>query len=189
MDATGSLFPMRIRHWRTNRQRYAQVSTNWSTPTGWVLMGINCGKSPAQLCTIPNMPTQANTIPAHAGTSPNMPARLWNRRRRRVSRCVKDTYIAGYALRSLFGADVRPAWAAVAKGLKSNDLRSGASLPRRPAFREKLAGNVNRRRGGGRQSTALIVTLPIAGAANCGEPVFQLAYVEAASAAFSAKRY
>ena len=122
MDATGSLFPMRIRHWRTNRQRYA-ASFDQLEHAYWV--GFDGYKLWKESCTTlhnPNMPTQANTIPAHAGTSPNMPARLWNRRRRRVSRCVKDTYIAGYALRSLFGADVRPAWAAVAKGLKSNDL-------------------------------------------------------------------
>ncbi len=35
------------------------------------------------------------------------------------------TYIAGYAPLSLFGADARPAWTSIAKGLKSNDLLLG----------------------------------------------------------------
>ncbi len=41
----------------------------------WVVLDESeVEKSSAQLCTFPNMPTQANTIPAHAGTSPYMPA-------------------------------------------------------------------------------------------------------------------
>jgi hypothetical protein len=41
----------------------------------WVGLGESeVEKSSAQLCTFPNMPTQANTILAHASTSPYMPA-------------------------------------------------------------------------------------------------------------------
>ena len=55
-----------------------------------------------------------------------------------ASHCVNNTYIAGYAPVSLFGADVRPAGTSVAKGLKSNDFRTGASLPRRRTLRERF---------------------------------------------------
>ena len=72
--AAGSLLSMRVRHWRTSRQCYPQVPTNWSMPIGWVWIGPNREKRFAQLCTSFHMPTQANTIPAHANTSPNMPA-------------------------------------------------------------------------------------------------------------------
>ena len=73
--AAGSLPSMRVRLWRTSRPWLPQVSTNWSMPSGWVGMVPNREKRSAQLCTFPNMLTQANTIPAHPGTSPNMPAR------------------------------------------------------------------------------------------------------------------
>ena len=73
----------------------------------WVgLDGSTVGKRvSAQLCTFPNMPTQANTIPAHAGTSPNMPAHacttVESRLLERTSRCTDGTYIVGYAPASL----------------------------------------------------------------------------------------
>ena len=73
--AAGSLPSMRVRQWRTSRQWLPQVSTNWSMPTGWVGMGPNWEKSPAQRCTFPNMPTTSQHDsgtcqhkPGHAGT-------------------------------------------------------------------------------------------------------------------------
>ncbi len=83
------------------------------------------------------MRTQANTIPAHASTSQYIPAQLWNRLLRIARRYAYDTYITGHAPLSLFGADVRPARTIVAKGLKANDLRAGASLPRRATLWRK----------------------------------------------------
>ena len=152
--AAGSLPSMRVRLWRTSRQWLPQVSTNWSMPTGWVGMGPNREKRSAQLCTFPNMPTQANTIPAHPGTSPNMPARSCTTVEppsptrkplyERLHRWIRSSFA--------FRGGRQAGLGRVAKALKSNDLCTGASLPRRPAFREKLVGNVNRRRGGGRQS-------------------------------------
>ncbi len=125
---------MRVRQWRTSRQRYPQVSTNWSIPTGWVGMGPKLEKSSAQLCTFPNMPTQANTIPAHAGTSANMPARSC----RTVEppspthKPLYERYLHRWIRSSCaFRGGRQAALGRVAKGLKSNDLCSGASLPRR----------------------------------------------------------
>jgi hypothetical protein len=43
--------------------------TNW---VGWDESRLE--KESSQLCTFPNMPSQANTIPAHARTSPYLPA-------------------------------------------------------------------------------------------------------------------
>ncbi len=75
MGATGRFLLMRVRHGWTSRRWHPRFLTHWRTTIGWVLMGPNREKSSAQLCTFPNMPIQANTIPAHANTSPNMPAR------------------------------------------------------------------------------------------------------------------
>jgi hypothetical protein len=69
---------------------------------------------------------------------------------RRTCAIAKYIYIAGYAAASFVGAGVSPACASVAKGLKSNDLRTSASLPRKARLREKkslLMHNTFRREG------------------------------------------
>ncbi len=83
-------------------------------------------------------------------------ARTWNRRRRCASRCANCTYVAGDAPLPLFAPHVGRAWTSVVKGLKSNDLRSGTSLPRRPALLEKiydLMPKMFRRKGGGKDTS------------------------------------
>ncbi len=92
---------MRVRHWRATRQWLLQVSTHWSISTGCAYITPRWQKSLAQLCTFSNMPTQVNTIPAHAGTSPHMPThsgtRPWNHLLKIASRCAKGTYAVGQA--------------------------------------------------------------------------------------------
>ena len=78
-----------------------------------------------------------------------------------ASHCVNETYIAGYAPSFPFRGGRQAGLGACRQGIEVKRLAHRRSLPRRPAFREELVGNVNRRRGGGRQSTALIVTLAI----------------------------
>jgi hypothetical protein len=51
---------------------------------------------------------------------------------RRASRCANVSYIVGDTTRVFFPPRLSSAWTSVAKGLKSNHLRTGASLPRPP---------------------------------------------------------
>ncbi len=155
--AAGNLLPVWKRQWRTSRQWFPQVSTNWSTQDGWVWMGPNWEKSSAQLSTIRHMPTQANTIPAHAGTSASMPAHSCTTveppsstrkplRKRYLHRWIRFSFA--------FRGGRHAGLGCVGKGLQSNDLRTGASLPRRPAFREKhlLTHKTSRRKGGSKDA-------------------------------------
>ena len=89
---------------------------------GWVQIGKRVLHNFAHSRTCLHKPTQFRHMPAQARTCRHIPARPWNRRRRRASHCVNDTYIAGYALLSLFGADVRPAWAACRQGIEVKRL-------------------------------------------------------------------
>ena len=121
--------------------------TNW---VGWdgskVGKGVCNNLLHSRTCL--HKPTRFRHMPAQARTCQHVPAGPWNRLRRRTSHCMNGIYIAGYALPSLFWADVRPPWARVAKGLKSNDLCSGASLPRRvlraPIYRLLAIGSAFR---------------------------------------------
>jgi hypothetical protein len=55
-------------------------------------------------------------------------AQSGSRRRRSASHFANWTYIAGYAPASLFRVGLSPAWTSIAKGLTSNDLRTGEKL-------------------------------------------------------------
>ena len=124
----------------------ASASTRWeSKPIGArILLGLfsPCwGNSFAHLCTFLRILAHSFTslhISSHFFTFLHISARTWNRHRRRANHCVNVTYIAGDAPLASLGADVGSAWTSIAKGLISNDLCTGASLPRRPTLREKI---------------------------------------------------
>ncbi len=126
--AAGCLPRMRVRQWWTGRQRRPQVPTYWITHSGWCRMIPRRKKSSAQLCTFPNMPTQANTSPAHAGRSPNMPTRSRTaveapsqKRKPLYERYLHRWIRSSFAFRGRRQAGLRR----VPKGLKSNDLCTG----------------------------------------------------------------
>ena len=136
---------MRVRQWRTSRQWFPQVSTNWSTQTRWVGIGPNWEKRSAQLCTFPNMPTQANTIPAHAGTSPDMPAHSWTaveppsqKRKPLCERYLHRWIRAVFAFRAEAWSGDHATTRIVAKGLKSNDLRTARGCRGERRFTKRL---------------------------------------------------
>ena len=104
---------------------------------GWLHGGKRVLHNFAHSRTCLHKPTQFRHMPAQARTCPHMPARPWNRDCRRTSRCTDGTYIVGYAPASYLDTRVSSAWTSIAKRLKSNDLRTGPSLSRRPTLREK----------------------------------------------------
>ena len=67
---------------------------------GWVKTGKRVLHNFAHSRTCLHKPTQLRHMPTQARTCRHVPARPWNRLRRRASHCVNGTYIVGYALLS-----------------------------------------------------------------------------------------
>ena len=94
---------------------------------GWD--GSESGKEVCTTCTFPNMPTQANTIPAHPGASPNVPARSCTTveppspTRKPLYERLHRWIRSSFAFRGGRGRLGR-----VAEALKSNDLCTGAEI-------------------------------------------------------------
>ena len=72
----------------------------------WILYPtkvVVCSAQPCTLFDMPHKPTRFRHMPTQARTCRHIPARPWNCLLRSASHCEVDTYIAGYAPRSLSG--------------------------------------------------------------------------------------
>ena len=106
----------------------------------WILAPTEVVVCSAQLCTSFHMPTQANTIPAHADTSPDMPAHtcttLVPPSQKRKPLC--DSYLYRWIRPSFpFRGGRQAGWDEYRQGIEGKRLPHSASLPRRATLPQK----------------------------------------------------